>query len=65
MQMKIKTDIRAGEGIGDAVANLTHLAGVDRLAGTYEDVTGKSCGCEARKEKLNSLSLPGLALIRG
>ena len=63
--MKIKTDIRAGDGLGDAVASLTHLAGVDRLAETYEDLTGKPCGCDARKEKLNSLSLPSLALIKG
>ncbi|MDX1437305.1 MAG: hypothetical protein R3335_10870 [Anaerolineales bacterium] len=57
--MKIKTDIRAGEGLGDAVANITHLIGVDRLANAYEKYTGNDCGCDARQEKLNQLSISG------
>ena len=40
---------------GDAVANFTHLTGLDRLANYYEDVTGKSCGCDDRQAKLNQL----------
>jgi hypothetical protein len=63
--MKTRTAIRAGEGLGDAVASLTHLTGMDRLAKTYEGVTGKPCGCDARQEKLNQLSLPKLSMVHG
>ena len=53
--MKIRTGIRAGQGLGDAVANLTHLTGVDQLAKLYEQTTGKSCGCQERQDLLNQL----------
>jgi hypothetical protein len=46
--------LKAGQqGLGDVVADLTHLSGLDQLAKVYTDVTGKDCGCEARREKLN------------
>jgi hypothetical protein len=63
--MKIKTDIRAGEGLGDAVANITHLTGIDRLVKSYEDITGNDCGCDARQEKLNQITLPTLSTGQG
>ena len=53
--MKVRTGISAGQGVGDTVADLTHLAGIDRLAETYEMLTGKPCGCQERREKLNFL----------
>ena len=53
--MNVRTGIRAGAGLGDYVADIAHLTGMDRLAKTYENVSGKSCGCEQRQEKLNSL----------
>ena len=53
--MNVQTGIRAGVGLGDYVADLAHLTGMDRLAETYESVSGKPCGCEQRQEKLNSL----------
>jgi hypothetical protein len=53
--MKIRTGIQAGQGLGDAVANLTHLTGVDQLAKLYEQTTGKSCGCQERQALLNQL----------
>ncbi len=59
--MNVQTGIRAGAGLGDYVADLAHLTGMDRLAKTYERTTGKPCGCEQRQEKLNSLvHLPSL-----
>ncbi len=61
--MKVRTGILAGQGLGDTVADLTHLAGVDRLAKAYEQVTGKPCGCDERQGKLNNLSLPNLGII--
>ncbi len=59
--MKLTTGIKAGAGLGDAVAQATHLTGLDRLAATYTQVTGKPCGCKERQEKLNQLfSFPNL-----
>jgi len=53
----------AGKGLGDTVADLTHLTGIDQLAKAYEQVTGKPCGCEQRQEKLNNLSLPNFSIV--
>ncbi len=54
--MKVRTNLRAGaQGLGDVIADFTHLTGLDHLAQTYEDLTGKDCGCEARREKLNQV----------
>jgi hypothetical protein len=53
--MNVRTGIRACAGLGDYVADIAHLTGMDRLAKTYENVSGKPCGCEQRQEKLNSL----------
>jgi len=53
--MKVKTGIEAGKGLGDAVASFTHATGLDHLANFYSQVTGKDCGCEVRREKLNQL----------
>ena len=51
--MKIRTRIKAGQGLGDAVADMAQLTGMNRLAEAYTQVTGKDCGCKARQEKLN------------
>lgn len=56
--MHVKTGLKAGAGLGDAVANVTRVTGIDRLAKLYEDVTGKPCGCAERQEKLNQVYLP-------
>lgn len=53
--MKVRTGILAGQGLGDAVADFTQLTGLNHLAETYEQITGKDCGCAARQEKLNQL----------
>ena len=58
--MKTKTGIKAGAGLGDAVAEITRLTGVDRLAAMYEQATGKPCGCAERQEILNRIYLPVL-----
>ena len=57
--MKVRTKIRAGQGLGDAVADLTHLTGLEQLANTYTQMTGKDCGCEARKQRFNQV-IPNL-----
>jgi hypothetical protein len=59
--MKVSTQIKAGQGLGDAVADITHVTGVDQLARLYSQATGKNCGCEERRQKLNQLlpAIPG------
>jgi hypothetical protein len=60
--MKVRTDLKAGQGLGDAVAELTQKTGLDRLALGYTQLTGKDCGCKGRQAKLNQLVpnlLPG------
>jgi hypothetical protein len=54
--MKVRTGLKAGaNGLGDTVADLAHLTGMDQLAKSYEQATGKSCGCKDRQAKLNQL----------
>ena len=57
--MRVKTDLKAGQGqiqgLGDAVAELTHATGLDNLAKLYTQTTGKDCGCDQRRETLNKL----------
>jgi hypothetical protein len=56
--MKVKTHLKAGKRLGDAVADLTQATGLDKVAEFYTDVTGQDCGCQARQERLNRL-FPG------
>jgi hypothetical protein len=58
--MKIKTGIKSGAGLGDAVAEVTRITGIDRLAKMYEEVAGKPCGCDQRQEALNQINIPFL-----
>ena len=53
--MKIRSGLRAGMGLGDAVANVAQVTGADKIAQAYEAITGKSCGCKERQEALNRL----------
>ena len=54
--MKIRTDIKAGKGLGDYVADFTQATGLDKVADKFTELTGKACGCEERKEALNKLA---------
>jgi hypothetical protein len=58
--MKVRTGLKAGQsqslgaqGLGDSVAEFTHQTGLDKLAGFYTHLTGKDCGCDQRRQKLN------------
>ncbi len=42
-------------GLGDVVAAVTHVTGLDKVAEKYTELTGKDCGCKARQEQLNRL----------
>ncbi len=55
--MKVRTGLKAGrsepEGLGDSVAQFTHATHLDKLAELYTQATGKDCGCNQRRQKLN------------
>jgi len=53
--MNVKTGIISGQGLGDTIADITHLTGLDHLSKLYERTTGKNCGCKERQELLNQL----------
>lgn len=53
--MKVRTDLKAGRGLGDVVADFTHFTHLDELAKMYTNVTGRDCGCRQRQELLNQL----------
>ena len=53
--MNVRTGITSGQGLGDTIADITHLTGLDKLADLYTQVTGKDCGCQERQELLNQL----------
>jgi hypothetical protein len=62
--MKIRTGIVSGIGFGDSLEELTRITGIKQLANSYEAVTGKSCGCEKRKQALNKIQLPELGIVQ-
>jgi hypothetical protein len=52
MQKKIKKT----EGLGDTIAKITNLFGIDILADKIAKLFGKEdCGCDRRRKKLNKL----------
>lgn len=44
-------------GLGDLIADLTRITGISALVKRREARTGKPCGCDARREKLNKIKL--------
>ncbi len=52
MQKKIKN----AKGLGDTIAQITNLFGIDVLADKIAKLFGKEdCGCDRRRRKLNKL----------
>ncbi len=41
------------EGLGDAVELVTTVTGIKAATEALSKVTGKDCGCQGRKDKLN------------
>lgn len=58
--MHVRTNTVCGQGLGDAVKDIIHLTGWDRLVDAYQEYTGQPCGCAERQEKLNQLNLMDL-----
>jgi hypothetical protein len=51
-----------GVGLGDLVYWAARLTGLGALAKVKEKATGKPCGCNRRREKLNAIRVLLLAL---
>lgn len=45
------------KGLGDTIEKITTATGIKKAVDTVSKVTGKDCGCGARKEKLNDPNL--------
>jgi hypothetical protein len=45
----------SGIGLGDVVESITKATGIKAVVDKVAEVTGKDCGCNKRKEKLNNL----------
>tara|TARA_Y100001972_G_C7556625_1_gene279645 strand:+ start:212 stop:388 length:177 start_codon:yes stop_codon:yes gene_type:complete len=43
------------EGLGDTVEKFTKATGIKKIIQKIAEKTGRSCGCEARRKKLNSM----------
>jgi hypothetical protein len=43
------------KGLGDTIEKITKVTGIKKVVDKISEVTGKSCGCKARKEKLNKI----------
>lgn len=50
-----KHQVPPSRGLGDTIAKVAHAIGADQAAHVFERVTGRECGCEKRREKLNVL----------
>ena len=42
-------------GLGDVVESITKVTGIKQVVKSVFDETGKDCGCDKRKEKLNKI----------
>ena len=51
--MKNAEKIEEARGLGDTIAKITKFTGIDKLVDGVSKATGKDCGCEERKDKLN------------
>lgn len=41
------------KGLGDTIEKITKATGIKKIVDTVSKATGKPCGCNKRKEKLN------------
>lgn len=49
----VRVQSTAPYGLGDTLERVFSTLHLDKLATAYVKVTGKDCGCQKRKEKLN------------
>jgi hypothetical protein len=41
------------KGLGDTIEKITKATGIKKIVDTVSKATGKPCGCNKRKDKLN------------
>jgi hypothetical protein len=41
------------KGLGDTIEKITAVTGIKKVVNTVSKVTGKPCGCGARRDSLN------------
>lgn len=46
--------LQQDKGVGDTLERVIKKTGLASLAKGYEKITGKPCGCLARRDRLNS-----------
>ncbi len=61
--LRLRTGANAGRPLGDSVADMIHITGLDFFASFYSRLTGLDCGCRARQEALNRLA-PNVGLMK-
>lgn len=44
-------------GLGDLIAGFTRITGISALVKRREARTGKPCGCDARRDRLNNIKI--------
>ena len=49
------SDFIGSKGLGDTVEKITQITGIKKAVETVSKATGKDCGCNKRKEKLNKM----------
>jgi predicted Zn-ribbon and HTH transcriptional regulator len=45
------------KGIGDTIEKITKATGIKKIVEVVSKASGRDCGCNARKEKLNNPNL--------
>ena len=45
---------KKARGLGDTIENFTKATGIKKAVDAISNATGKDCGCEERKRKLNN-----------
>ena len=53
--MRIVESLERPMMLGDKLERMFRLVGIKRAAKLYEAKTGRSCGCDKRKETLNRI----------
>ena len=46
---------KKSKGLGDSIEKITKATGIKKVVDKVAKVTGKDCGCNKRKEKLNKM----------
>ncbi len=51
----VATLVQRQRGLGDTIANVIDVTGLNFFADLYKKITGEDCNCKTRQEALNKL----------